>query len=485
MISGFDVVPVRKTADLSPSAVTSTCEKCGKTIGKTRAHSGADLWITEGSGGVLCPNADASISGGHQPGKTASRKTAAQNYVCRNCSETLTRNSKETPVKTFCPGNHGKRHEWEEMTKDRPTQSSLTVTAKEVGYYVVSRNGVPISGPYATRSDAAPNMIEQRGAAVMFIGPGNSAEWEALKAKQFPFGLNTVNGSRKTADGYHNPEEGLDFHESPEERDYIDPRDYEEISDEEEGDPDDIPQRWEASLHEEDDPWATEQHVAGTMADGKTPVRQHKFVENTNWGDESGCMKCGRSKGHTVHTDRSQATAAGESSPLVCLECDKRFKRKVGPGSSPKCPGCGGYDVEPDYERGFPLHGSMQERYSDTRRVASLRHFADEEDEAEGWEKQPKGLTDQVNNGMAPASEIQDPNPLAGQDLERAPRNLAEAARMAEFNPERCTGCGNIIPPGAPSHDEFSCPGNPWAMEDQPHDQLDDPWNQQPSAGEY
>jgi hypothetical protein len=72
--------------------------------------------------------------------------------------------------------------------------SSLTVTAKEVGYYVVSRNGVPISGPYATRSDAAPNMIEQRGAAVMFIGPGNSAEWDALKPKQFPAWYNTVNG---------------------------------------------------------------------------------------------------------------------------------------------------------------------------------------------------------------------------------------------------------------------------------------------------
>lgn len=51
----------------------------------------------------------------------------------------------------------------------------------------------------------------------------------------------------------------------------------------------------------------------------------------------------------TIHTE-----AASESMSLQCMECEKKFKRKVGPGSEPKCPGCGGYDVEPDYQRGFP-----------------------------------------------------------------------------------------------------------------------------------
>lgn len=315
--------------------------------------------------------------------------------------------------------------------------SSLTVTAKEVGYYVVSRNGVPISGPYATRSDAAPNMIEQRGAAIMFIGPGDSEEWAALKAKQFPALYNTVNGSKQDRD--------WDLDEDP----------------------------W-AGQHTAE--WATYDTVGGDPvgpkceACGGTPTRKNDGVNL--------CSDCDRR--YSEHP----LTAASDAAALVCMECNKKFKRKVGPGSTPKCPGCGGYDVEPDYQGGFPLHGSMQERYIDGRRVASLRHFADDDEvgpEEDEWFKQPKGLTDQVDTGVAPTPEIQDPNPIAGQDLERIPRNLAEAARMYaeygdEYNEEpECDYCGGR------GHTFRSCP----ARDDDYHDQLDDPWNQQPSAGDY
>ena len=45
--------------------------------------------------------------------------------------------------------------------------------------------------------------------------------------------------------------------------------------------------------------------------------------------------------------------AAGESMPLHCMECDRKFKRKVGRART-RMSGCANYDVEPDYERGFP-----------------------------------------------------------------------------------------------------------------------------------
>ena len=353
--------------------------------------------------------------------------------------------------------------------------AALTLTAKEVGYYVVSRNGVPISGPYATRSDAAPNMIEQRGAAVMFIGPGNSSEWDALKAKQFPFGLNTVNGSRHTAWGpdQHNPEVGLDFHEFPEDPEYIDPLDYEDYDDDDEEEWD-VPQRWEAS-----------RHTAGTMADGKTPVRQHKFKEDSNWGDESGCTVCGQSKGHGNHTDRAQATASGKLYDVngkyaSCSKCDYTYTGQDHADAMSKI----NQHLDDKHNGGWSTSGSMEERYATVRRLGSLRHFAEDEDDL-GYEKQPKGLGDQVDTGMAPASEIQDPNPLAGQDLERIPRNLAEAALWAQagYCPD-CAGEGTLGHQpcqlcGGTGFDENEGYDNPDYPQDTPHDQLDDPWNGQ------
>jgi hypothetical protein len=121
----------------------------------------------------------------------------------------------------------------------------------------------------------------------------------------------------------------------------------------------------------------------------------------------------------------------------------------------------------------------MQERYATGQRLATLRHFAEDDEEGpeeDEWFKQPKGLTDQVDTGLAPASEIQDPNPLAGQDLERIPRNLAEAALWAQ--------AGDGLDPYDERHwldhgtegTDFNPEDYP---EDTPHDQLDDPWNGQ------
>jgi hypothetical protein len=291
---------------------------------------------------------------------------------------------------------------------------SLTFTAKEVGYYVCSRNGVPISGPYATRSDAAPNMIEQRGATVMFIGPGDSEEWAALKAKQFPYGLNTVNGSRKTATGSC-PHCGTGGIESGASRcpgcnyqlqwDIMHSRDGMSTS-----------SSWET----EEDPWAGEQHTA----------REHFF-----YTDE----ELQKLHPHLYNHFKPDAAQDGEAEHT----------------------------------------GTMQERYATGQRLATLRHFAEDDEEGpeeDEWFKQPKGLTDQVDTGLAPASEIQDPNPLAGQDLERIPRNLAEAALWAQ--------AGDGLDPYDERHwldhgtegTDFNPEDYP---EDTPHDQLDDPWNGQ------
>lgn len=46
----------------------------------------------------------------------------------------------------------------------------------------------------------------------------------------------------------------------------------------------------------------------------------------------------------------SRVAAEGVSAPLQCMECGKKFKRKVTPTSTPKCPDCGSYDIDADYD---------------------------------------------------------------------------------------------------------------------------------------
>ncbi len=104
-------------------------------------------------------------------------------------------------------------HNAKDVEHNRQMWAARKYAAGEVGYYVVSRNGSALSGPYATMSDAAPFMIEQRGASVQFQGPGDSEQWAATKAKPFPIGSNTVNGSKNAgvieSDDYRDEEARL------------------------------------------------------------------------------------------------------------------------------------------------------------------------------------------------------------------------------------------------------------------------------------
>lgn len=67
------------------------------------------------------------------------------------------------------------------------------------GFYIVGPNSAPIEGPFETVTDAVARIPKTLGAAVEWLAPPEDANWEALKAQPFPFGLNTVNGSRRTA----------------------------------------------------------------------------------------------------------------------------------------------------------------------------------------------------------------------------------------------------------------------------------------------
>ncbi len=211
--------------------------------------------------------------------------------------------------------------------------------------------------------------------------------------------------------------------------------------------------------------------------------------------------------------------------------------------------------------RGGHMSGSMQERYATARKLASTRHFADEDvvtcencgsqnlgDDSECagcgnpiWFKQPKGLGGQVNVGAPNPWAVQDPNPLAGQDLqrfttkrERIPATLLEASLMAEAesdywddetegqDPYDERHWGDAPNFGTSDYDEKgnyqgymkgengyearrTAADRPewgddesdeweaeqqrrneaWQTENAPHDQLDDPWNNMPSAGDY
>jgi hypothetical protein len=109
------------------------------------------------------------------------RKVASgEATMCAGCGRPLDQTTLGGGDTQYCP--------------DCKAKTSSRKLAQETGYFVVSRNGSHLSGPYATFSEAAPFMIEQRGATVQFQGPGDDTEWAVTKAKQFPQGFNTVNG---------------------------------------------------------------------------------------------------------------------------------------------------------------------------------------------------------------------------------------------------------------------------------------------------
>jgi len=43
-----------------------------------------------------------------------------------------------------------------------------------------------------------------------------------------------------------------------------------------------------------------------------------------------------------------QGLAEGQATQMQCMECGKKFKKKIGPKTyEVKCPKCGSYDTEP------------------------------------------------------------------------------------------------------------------------------------------
>ena len=370
------------------------------------------------------------------------------------------------------------------MNKSFGDRLKLSAAATTPGYYVVSRNGSVMSGPYATVPDAAPHMIEQRGATVQFVGPGDDADWAATKAKAFPVGTNTVNGSRKTArlddqlfDVNGNaPAVGATFVDNGVTYTVTAVNDltvqltgdngYSTSVQRPSKGPDGNPlSGFPWSNPEDVDLWSTgSRHTAGDVNYGGGPGSDDPGIE-FDYVDA----------GH-------KAIYNGLGTDGTCEVCGQPV---LFDGFRPGKDDDGHYD--PRGEKFWkhvrlspvqPVQGSMQERYATVRRVASLRHFAEEscalcgggfdhhstdehpsyeEIQSRGydvfgdplaknlgevgdridrhstldddWEKQPRGLTDQVDTGEAPESEIQAPNPLAGQDVVagRAPRTLYEA----------------------------------------------------------
>ena len=68
------------------------------------------------------------------------------------------------------------------------------------GYYLVGRASNIIEGPFGSLVQAEARQPEVKAAAIEYKSGVEDPQWESMKAQPFPYGLNTVNGSRKTAD---------------------------------------------------------------------------------------------------------------------------------------------------------------------------------------------------------------------------------------------------------------------------------------------
>jgi Zn finger protein HypA/HybF involved in hydrogenase expression len=273
--------------------------------------------------------------------RTYGMNTTAE-LKCRQCGKPM------NPVDAMVGGaGDGKDPICQACTvKNHKQVAGAKTAAVTPGFYIVGPNSSPIEGPFETVSDAVARIPKTRGAAVEWLAPPEDANWEALKAQPFPFGLNTVNGSRTAAvDVSHIPPEWIQH--------AADRATYSGTDTE-----------WGLANRANPNAWVTEWQL----------IAPEYVLHGENIVDEKGNVR-----------QASKTAADTTASPLRCMECDKRFKRKVGPGSSPKCPSCGGYDVEPDYERGFPLHGSKTAGDSDRVKGTNNDSF---------WESAGYGLTD-------------------------------------------------------------------------------------------
>ena len=67
-------------------------------------------------------------------------------------------------------------------------------TAVAAGYYLLGPTGGVIAGPFATLVEAEGQVPATKASAVDYKSGIEDPEWEAYKAKPFPYTLNTVNG---------------------------------------------------------------------------------------------------------------------------------------------------------------------------------------------------------------------------------------------------------------------------------------------------
>lgn len=55
-----------------------------------------------------------------------------------------------------------------------------------------------------------------------------------------------------------------------------------------------------------------------------------------------------------MDTTETKQKQKREATAMICLECGKRFKRRIGPRTfEVRCPKCHGYDTDLDYKRGI------------------------------------------------------------------------------------------------------------------------------------
>ena len=67
------------------------------------------------------------------------------------------------------------------------------------GYYLVGRASNIIEGPFGSLVQAEARQPEVKAAAIEYKSGVEDPQWESMKAEAFPYGLNTVNGNRRTA----------------------------------------------------------------------------------------------------------------------------------------------------------------------------------------------------------------------------------------------------------------------------------------------
>ena len=74
---------------------------------------------------------------------------------------------------------------------------SRKTAATAPGYYLVGRASNIIEGPFVSLVQAEARQPEVKAAAIEYKSGVEDPQWESMKAQPFPYGLNTVNGSRR------------------------------------------------------------------------------------------------------------------------------------------------------------------------------------------------------------------------------------------------------------------------------------------------